>query len=176
MARIGFEAHWISDSLCDWVLPMYVMGSMTYLGNTVNTSNNEPSEKRSTSVQRTAHLPPIDFTIELIYYEPPRSGHLWTPNNGHWSAPDVPQPIISYLRKRTVKLAMSGWTSKFVCHNNNLYLWKEHEMAIPIVPISMRLGEYTKRYGLRNVTGLPNFFYVILAQYSGHYIPFWKPL
>ena len=31
----------------------------------------------------------------------------------------------------------------------------------------MRLGEYSKRYGLRNVTGLPNFFYVILAQYSG---------
>ena len=47
------------------------------------TSNNGPSEKRTTSVQRTAHLPPIDFTIELIHYEPPRSGHLSTPNNGH---------------------------------------------------------------------------------------------
>ena len=44
-------------------------------------------------------------------------------------------------------------------------------MAIPTVPISMRLGEYTKRYGLRNVTGLPNFFYVIFAQYSGHIFP-----
>ena len=31
------------------------------------TSNNGPSEERTTSVQRTAHLPPIDFTIELIY-------------------------------------------------------------------------------------------------------------
>ena len=40
------------------------------------TSNNGPSEKRTTSVQRMAHLPPIDF-------EPPRSGHLSTPNNGH---------------------------------------------------------------------------------------------
>ena len=40
------------------------------------TSNNGPSEKRTTSLQRTAHLPPIDFTIELIHYEPPRSGHL----------------------------------------------------------------------------------------------------
>ena len=29
------------------------------------TSNNGPSEKRTTSVQRTGHLPPIDFTIEL---------------------------------------------------------------------------------------------------------------
>ena len=47
------------------------------------TSNNGPSEKRTTSLQRTAHLPPIDFTIELIHYEPPRSGHLSTPNNGH---------------------------------------------------------------------------------------------
>ena len=45
-------------------------------------SNNGPSEKRTTS-QRTAHLPPIDFTIELIHYEPPRSGHLSTLNNGH---------------------------------------------------------------------------------------------
>ena len=47
------------------------------------TSNNGPSEKRTTSLQRTAHLPPIDFTIELINFEPPRSGHLSTPNNGH---------------------------------------------------------------------------------------------
>ena len=43
-------------------------------------------------------------------------------------------------------------------------------MAIPTVPISMRLGKYSKRYGLRNVTGLLNFFYVILAQNSGHYL------
>ena len=47
------------------------------------TSDNGPSEKRTTSLQRTAHLPPIDFTIELIHFEPPRSGHLSTPNNGH---------------------------------------------------------------------------------------------
>ena len=47
------------------------------------TSNNRPSEKRTTSVQRTAHLPPIDFAIELIHFESPRSGHLLTPNNRH---------------------------------------------------------------------------------------------
>ena len=29
------------------------------------TSNNGASEKRTTSVQRTAHLPPIDFTIDI---------------------------------------------------------------------------------------------------------------
>ena len=34
----------------------------------------------------------------------------------------------------------------------------------------MRLGEYTKRYGIQNVTVLPIFFYVILVQYSGHYL------
>ena len=32
---------------------------------------------------RTDHLPPIDFTTELIHFKPPRSGHLSTPNNGH---------------------------------------------------------------------------------------------
>ena len=47
------------------------------------TSNNGLSEKRTTSVQRTAHLLPIDFTIELIHFEPPRIGHLSTLNNGH---------------------------------------------------------------------------------------------
>ena len=31
------------------------------------TSNNGPCEKRTTSVQRTVHLPPIDFTVELIH-------------------------------------------------------------------------------------------------------------
>ena len=47
---------------------------------------NGPSEKADNltiSVQRTAYLPPIDFTIELIHFEPPRSGHLSTPNNRH---------------------------------------------------------------------------------------------
>ena len=35
------------------------------------TSTNGPSEKRTTSAQRTAHLPPVDFTIELIHFKPP---------------------------------------------------------------------------------------------------------
>ena len=38
------------------------------------TSNNGPSEKQTTSLQRMAHLPQIDFSIELIDFEPPRSG------------------------------------------------------------------------------------------------------
>ena len=43
--------------------------------------------KRTTSVQRRdrSDLPPINFTIELhvIHFEPPKSGQLSTPNNGH---------------------------------------------------------------------------------------------
>ena len=31
------------------------------------TSNNGPSEKRTTSVQQTDHLPLIDFAIELLH-------------------------------------------------------------------------------------------------------------
>ena len=38
-----------------------------------------------------------------------------------------------------------------------------------MVPISIGLNEYSKQYGLRKVTGLPETFYIILAQYSGHY-------
>ena len=55
------------------------------------TSNNGPSEKRTTSLQRTAHLPPIDFTIELIHFEPPRSGHLSTPNTSQLRTTDTDQ-------------------------------------------------------------------------------------
>ena len=65
-------------------LPVSPQGLFGWHGSLYSkTSNNGPSEKRTTSLQRTAHLPPIDFTIELIHYEPPRSGHLSTPNNGH---------------------------------------------------------------------------------------------
>ena len=74
------------------------------------TSNNGPSEKRTTSVQRMDHLPPIDFTIELIHFEPPRSGHLSTPNNGHWSVPNVPLPIQSHLRKRILVVMYQNQT------------------------------------------------------------------
>ena len=42
-------------------------------------------------------------------------------------------------------------------------------MTIPTVPISMKFNKNSKRYGLRNVTGLPKIFYVISAQYCGHY-------
>ena len=78
----------------------------SYSACAVKTSNDGPSEERTTSLQRTAHLPPIDFTIELIHvhYKPPRNGHLSTPNNGHRSAPDAPSPIQNYLWKWTVKL------------------------------------------------------------------------
>ena len=37
------------------------------------TSNNGPSEKRTTSVERTAHLPPVDFTFQ--------TSEKWTPLN-----------------------------------------------------------------------------------------------
>ena len=95
LAQTGCEEPSLSfKPLCSsWQMNMYS-----------KTSNNGPSGKRTTFLQRTAHLPPIDFTIELIHFEPPRSGHLSTLNNRHWSGPDVPWPIQNYLRKWTVKL------------------------------------------------------------------------
>ena len=68
-----------------------------------------------------------------------------------------------------VNIAMLEWKLN-VYHNNNLATttWKEHETTIPMVPISMRLKEYSKQYSLWNVTGLPK-IYVILVQYWGHY-------
>ena len=43
----------------------------------------DPPKSGQPLYSNTDHLPPIDFTIELIHFEPPRSGHLSTPNNGH---------------------------------------------------------------------------------------------
>ena len=48
---------------------------------TVKPQITDPTKIRlSLSVQRTDHLPPIDFTIELKHFEPLRSRHLY---NGH---------------------------------------------------------------------------------------------
>ena len=52
-------------------------------------SNDRPSEKQTTSLQQMDHLPPIDFTIELICFKPPRSGHLSTPYSISCSSPST---------------------------------------------------------------------------------------
>ena len=102
---IGLKQNlWEEDNLSTrdkWPVPKVSSVRRFYCS---KTPNNGPSEKRTSSLQRTAHLPPIDFTIEVIHFEPPRTGHLSTPNNGHWSGPDVPWSIQNYLRNRTVKL------------------------------------------------------------------------
>ena len=38
------------------------------------TSHNGLSEIRTASIQQTNHVPPNDFTIELIHFQPPRYG------------------------------------------------------------------------------------------------------
>ena len=42
------------------------------------------------------HLPPIDFAIELIHFEPSRSGHLSTPNS--LTDNDQPQTYLSQYK------------------------------------------------------------------------------
>ena len=65
----------------DWV-DLYA--ALAVFGATVKPLITDPPKSgQPGSVQRTAHLTPIDFIIELIHFEPPRSGHLSTPNNGH---------------------------------------------------------------------------------------------
>ena len=57
-------------------------------------SNNGPSEKQTTSLQQTDDLPPIDFTIELVRFKPPGSGHLNSVQQTLMS-PDVPKSKIT---------------------------------------------------------------------------------
>ena len=46
------------------------MDSTIYSG----TSHNGLSEIRTASIQRTNNVPPIDFAIEIMYFQPPRDG------------------------------------------------------------------------------------------------------
>ena len=74
--RLLAEFWWciLSGSrVCDWGISVPLV---QYIYS--KTFNIGPSEKWTTSEQWTAHLPLIDFTIELILFEPPRSGHLST--------------------------------------------------------------------------------------------------
>ena len=48
------------------------------------------------SVQRTDSMPLIALPIEIVHLEPPRSGHLSTPDNGQ---PACPQTIIAACKK-----------------------------------------------------------------------------
>ena len=65
------DGHWISHS-----------GTKGYVEQYSETCNNRPSERRTTSVQRTNPMPPIAISIEITHLKLPRSGHLSTPNNG----------------------------------------------------------------------------------------------
>ena len=62
-------------------------GSPPHMCNYSETSNDELSEKQTISVQRTNSMPPIILPIEIVYLEPPRSGHLSTPDNGQLACP-----------------------------------------------------------------------------------------
>ena len=46
------------------------------------TSVNGPSEKRTTSLQRTQSVLRIEITIVVILKQPPRSGRFWIPDSG----------------------------------------------------------------------------------------------
>ena len=70
-----------SSSMVD---PLYVMAaiyrSLAY--NYSRTSVNRPSEKRTTSLQRTQSVLRIEITIVVILKQPPRSGRFWIPDSG----------------------------------------------------------------------------------------------
>ena len=51
-------------------------------------------------------------------------------------------------------VAISGKKLKFIFPINNYDFWKEHEMAILTVPISLTLSPYTRIYELRNASDL----------------------
>ena len=83
------------------------------------TSNNGPSEKRTTSLERTTHLLPIDFTIEYISnlreantsqlrttdtdQAPTYLGqYIITSENGQWSYSQIMLTLVDRFRNATV--------------------------------------------------------------------------
>ena len=63
------------------------------------TSNSGPSEKWTTSVQRTKPVPLIAIPIEIIHWEPLRTGHLSTRDNRQPAAPKGQLPVKDYLQE-----------------------------------------------------------------------------
>ena len=51
-------------------------------------------------------------------------------------------------------VAISGKKIEIYSPINNYDFWKEHEMAVLTVPISLTLSSYTRFYELRNASGL----------------------
>ena len=66
--------------------PLHVLDMLLreYRGNIGSkTSNNIPTESRQPLESRQISCPLIDFPIDTVHFEPPRSGHLPTLDNGH---------------------------------------------------------------------------------------------
>lgn len=51
-------------------------------GDYIRASDNGPSEKRTTSLQRTSSVLQIEMSIVVILNQPPRSGRFLIPDNG----------------------------------------------------------------------------------------------
>ena len=90
------------SSLSENVLDYY----RTLLGYS-ETSNNGPSERRTTSIQQTNSMPPVTLPIEI---EPPRSGHLSTLDNGQPACPQRTAICTKYRR--------SGFNCEYLLNAN----------------------------------------------------------
>ena len=54
----------------------------TIQANYSGTSHNGPSHERTTSLQRTLAVAPIEITTELMFNQPPTSGRFLIPDSG----------------------------------------------------------------------------------------------
>ena len=67
------------------------------------TSHNGLSEIRTASIQWTNNVPPIDFAIEIIHFQPPRDGQ--PPISGQWTEhvppKDTEVAVQNSLQERT---------------------------------------------------------------------------
>ena len=78
------------------------------------TSNSDPSEKRTTSLQGTDLLPPIDFTIEYIL-------NLWEADTSQLRTTDTDEPqtnLIANTKLSPITDSETTTTNRFV-HNAN---------------------------------------------------------
>ena len=76
---LGFDSPWLHTPLpTSWLLGEY-RGNITVY----KASNNIPSESRQPLESGHISCPLIDFPIDTVHFEPLRSGHLPTLDNGH---------------------------------------------------------------------------------------------
>ena len=104
------------------------------------TSNNGLSEGRTTSV-RTKSMPPIALPIEIVHWEPPRSGQLSTPPGQRIaSVPPKDSSLYKIASESGQRPKPQAQITRIISRFGHLLLrWSVHSFVLSILARSERV-------------------------------------